>query len=124
MDDQLPDGGESASMVELGPRPCEDLPALVTVLTEENQVILGGRSQGRERLGLGPAVAGDEPYAPCAAARKRQGLGAPRFLQDRECFARENVGVPREFQERHRGVEKTEFQNGYCGWVTRTYVRS
>ena len=68
------------------------------MLAEEDQVILSGRSQGRERLGLGPAVAGDEPHAPRAAAPKRQGLGAPRFLQDRECFARENVGVPREFQ--------------------------
>ena len=114
---------KSASVVELGPRPREDLPGLVAVLAEGDEVVLGGRSQGRERLGFGPAVTGDEPHAPRAAAPKRQGLGAPRFLQDRERFARENVGVPREFHKRHRGVERTESQNG-CRWVFGTYVSS
>ncbi len=121
--DELADGGEGASMVELRPRPREDFPGLVAVLAEEDQVVLSGRSPGRERLVLGPADAGDVPQAARAAAPKDQGLGTPRVLQDRECLAAENVRMSRELQQRHRRVEVIKPQNGTCVVGSRFNVR-
>ena len=39
--DQLADGGERAAMIELGPRPRQDLPGLVAMLAEAHEVVVG-----------------------------------------------------------------------------------
>ena len=94
--DELADGGEGAAMVELRPRAREDLPGLVAVLAEEDEVVLRGRAQGRERLVVGPAVAGDEPHAARAAGARAR---APRRTRSpagwRTPRGRECAGGPR-----------------------------
>ena len=70
-----------------------------------HEVVLPRRPQGRERLGLGPAIAGDQPHAASAARPQRQRLGAARVLQDSKRLAPEYVRMPRELEERYRGVE-------------------
>ena len=75
------------------------------MLAEPHEVVVTRRAQGRERLGLGPAVAGDQPHAARASRAQRQRLSAARVLQDSKRLAPEYVGMPGEFQEGYSGVE-------------------
>ena len=71
---ELADGGERAAMIELGPRPRQDLPGFVAMLSEAHEVIVSGRPQGREGLGFGPPVVGHQPHAALAARRRAPAL--------------------------------------------------
>ena len=110
-------------MVELRPRPREDFPGLVAVLAEEDQVVLSGRSPGRERLVLGPADTGDVPHAARAAAPKARASAHPVSCRIANASRAENVRVSRELQQRHRRVEVIKPQNGTCVVGSRLSVR-
>ena len=103
--DQLADGGERAAMIELGPRPRQDLPGFVAMLAEAHEVVVGGRPQGRERLGVGPAVLATSRTPRSLRAAERQRLGTARVLQHGKRLAPENVRMARELEERDGGVE-------------------
>ena len=96
---QLADGGQRAAMVELGARPGEDLPGLVAVLAEPDEVVLGGGAQRGEGLGLAPSVTLDQPHAARAAGAEREGFGAAGVLQGRKRLAPEDVRMPRELEQ-------------------------
>ena len=94
--DELADGGERAAMVELRPRPRQHLPGLVAMLAEDDEVVGGRRPHRRQRLGVGPAVALDQPHPAPAARRQRQRLGTAACPAGSQTpRARECAGGPR-----------------------------
>ena len=113
-------------MVELGPRPREDLPGLVAVLAEDDEVVRRrpSASAASASASLQPS-AGDEPRrrarcAPPSASASAQ----PGVLQDGERLAAEDVRVPGELEQGDRGVEVIESQNGTCVVGSGSDVRS
>ena len=88
---ELADGGERAAVFELGPRPREDFPGFVAMLSENHEVVGCSGAQCRERLAVAPAVGRDEAEAARAARAERERFRTGRVLQHGESLTAEDV---------------------------------
>ena len=101
-------------MIELRPRPREDLPGLVAMLAEAHEVVVGRRPHRRQRFGVGPPGALHQPHPALAARRQRQRLGTAGVLQHGKRLAPKNVRVSRELEEGYGGVEVVASIGEWC----------
>ena len=80
-------------MIELGPRPGEDLPGLVTVLADDDEIVGGGAARRRQGLVRAPAMTVYHPESASAAGDEGEGGGAAGVLHHGDGFAGEDVRV-------------------------------
>ena len=102
---QLADRGDGAAVLELGQRLGEELPRLVAMRPQPDDVVGAGRRERGERLGVRPSGDGDEPPAARPLRREREVRTARGLVQDGERLATQDVRVPGQVQERDSAVE-------------------